>query len=363
MSGERTRRGGPVTSGAPAAETGSPMADDSDDLLVVNDMSVQFRVGDAWLPAVDHVSLRIGRGEIVGLVGESGCGKSTFGMSLLRLVRAPGEVRGGSIMYNGRDLLAMTEAEMRQIRGASISLVVQDALAVMNPVTTVGEQMAEVVRDHVGGTRIQIRDRVIDMLRRVHLPEPERLMRRYPHQLSGGMQQRVVIGQALMLGPELIVADEPTTALDVTVQAQILDLFREVGETHQTSVLLITHDLGVVGELCDRVFVMYAGRIVESAEVTQLFSAPKHPYTRALLAGLLPLKGEPPEKLQPLPGQLPTPDDWPSGCRFHPRCPLRQVLGNPARCEQEEPMPIEAGHWAACHFADAVQHEQQGQMT
>lgn len=362
MISRHTRRAGRETTGV-LAETGLPATGEADDLLAVSDLSVHFPIGDAWLPAVDKVSLRIGRGEIVGLVGESGCGKSTLGMSLLRLVRAPGEVRGGRILFNGRDLLTMTEAEMRRIRGASISLVVQDALAVMNPVTTVGEQMAEVVRDHVGGTRVQIHDRVIDMLRQVHLPEPERLLRRYPHQLSGGMQQRVIIGQALILRPKLIVADEPTTALDVTIQAQILDLLREAGETHHTSVLLITHDLGVVGELCDRVLVMYAGRIVESAEVTQLFSAPKHPYTRALLAGLLPLKGEPPEKLQPLPGQLPTPEDWPSGCRFHPRCPLRQSLGNPARCEQEEPVPVESGHWAACHFTGAAQHGQQGQTT
>ena len=325
----------------------------SDELLVVEDSSIHFRVGKSFLPAVDRVSLRINRGEIVGLVGESGSGKSTLGMSLLRMVPAPGKVANGRIVFSGRNLLDLPESEMRLIRGASISLVVQDALAVMNPVTTVGEQMDEVVRDHVGGDKRSIRSRAVEMLRRVHLPQAEAIPHRYPHQLSGGMQQRVVIAEALLLGPELIVADEPTTALDVTIQAHILDLLREVRASLRTSILFITHDLATVGELCDTVLVMYAGRIVESGTVAAVFGAPRHPYTRALFAGLLLLRGEPPKELKPLPGQPPRADNWPSGCSFHPRCPLRAELGNPSLCEEEEPAAgATTDHWAACHFSD-----------
>jgi peptide/nickel transport system ATP-binding protein len=190
------------------------------------------------------------------------------------------------------------------------------------------------------------------MLRRVHLPNGEALLRRYPHQLSGGMQQRVVIAEGLLLGPALLVADEPTTALDVTIQAQILDLLREVRATLGTSVLFITHDLATVGELCDRVLVMYAGRIVESGTVSQVFAEPLHPYTRALFGGLLPLRGRPPEELRPLPGQPPHHEDWPEGCTFRPRCPLYRALGEPLRCELEEPLSSSGeDHWAACHFA------------
>lgn len=328
-------------------------AGSGNDLLVVDDLSVQYRTKRSKVLALEHVSLRIGRGEIVGLVGESGSGKSTLAMSLLRLVPSPGEIQGGRILFEGEDLLAFSEKAMSRIRGASISLVVQDALAVLNPVTTVGEQIGEVVRDHVGGSRQEIRARSLETLRSVHLPNPQSNLERYPHELSGGMQQRVVIAEALILGPKLIIADEPTTALDVTVQAQILNLFREAREQRGASVLFVTHDLAIVAEVCDRMLVMYAGKIVEAGQVREVFRNPKHPYTQALLSCLLPLHGDPPTELRALAGQPPSPDNWPSGCRFHPRCSLRAALGNPGRCVDEQPNPDESlPHWAACHFSD-----------
>jgi oligopeptide/dipeptide ABC transporter ATP-binding protein len=323
-----------------------------EDTMVVDDLAVDFPLRRHTVHAVDGVSLRIGRGEIVGLVGESGCGKSTLGMALMRLVRPPGSIVRGSIRFGDRDLMALRPREMREVRGHGISLIVQDALAVMNPVTTVQEQLVEVVRDHVGGSRAHNRARALDLLQQVGLPNPELNLRRHAHELSGGMQQRVAIAQALILEPQLIIADEPTTALDVTVQAQILELLRRATGDHGTSVLFITHDLATVAELCDRVLVMYAGKIVESAGVRELFREPRHPYTKALIAGMLPLHGEPPAELASLPGAPPRPEEWPTGCRFHPRCPLRASLGDPERCVTEQPAAHESRpHWAACHFA------------
>jgi oligopeptide/dipeptide ABC transporter ATP-binding protein len=325
------------------------------DLLVVDDLSVHFRTRRATVRAVDHVSFRIGRGEVVGLVGESGCGKSTLGTALLRLVPSPGEIVGGTIVFDGSDLLRLRVGEMRRMRGDEISLVVQDALAVMNPVTTVGEQIGEMIRDHRGGSWAYIRGQVVEMLRKVRMPRPEITVKRHAHELSGGMQQRVVIGEALVLDPKLIVADEPTTALDVTVQAQILQLLKDARDASGTSILFITHDLATVAELCDRVLVMYAGKIIEAGPVQQIFAEPLHPYTHALLAGRLPLHGSPPPVLSALPGQPPHPESWPPGCRFHPRCRLRGALGKPSRCESELPAGDDAAeHWAACHFTSEI---------
>jgi peptide/nickel transport system ATP-binding protein/oligopeptide transport system ATP-binding protein len=322
------------------------------ELLCVEDLSVHFPTRGGVVRAVDHVSLEIRPGEIIGLVGESASGKTTLGKALMRLVPGAGEIAGGRVLLRGRDLVELGDEEMRQVRGRGISMIVQDALAVMNPVTRVGEQIGEIVRDHVGGSREEIRARSLEVMRQVGLPDPERTIERYAHELSGGMQQRVAIAQALILGPEIIIADEPTTALDVTVQAQILQLLRRVRDEHGTSVVLITHDLAVVAELCDRALVMYGGTIVESGSVADMFRNPLHPYTRALLAGLLPLRGKPPERLQALPGQPPRPESWPSGCRFHPRCPLREALDRPEVCEQEAPVADRSGpRWAACHFA------------
>jgi peptide/nickel transport system ATP-binding protein len=323
-----------------------------DDLLRVENLSIHFPSGSTTVRAVDDVSLHVKRGEIVGLVGESGCGKSTLGMSLLRLVQSPGEIVAGRIVFDGRDFVPLPERELRRLRGQQISLIVQDALAVMNPVTRVGEQLTEVIRDHVAVPRAERRQRAVDGLRSVGFPRPEASVRSYPHQLSGGMQQRVSIAQSMLLGPRLIVADEPTTALDVTVQAQVLNLLKDARTERGTSIVLITHDLAAVAEICDRVLVMYAGKIVESGPVREIFRAPQHPYTAALLAALLPLRGDPPAELTALTGQIPQAEQWPSGCRFHPRCPLRRQLGDPESCTTTEP-PVgqESTHWAACHFA------------
>jgi oligopeptide/dipeptide ABC transporter ATP-binding protein len=325
-------------------------SDPGGELVAVDGLTVSFSTRSGVVRAVDDVSLRLRRREIVGLVGESASGKSTLGKALMRMIPDPGRITAGSVRFDGRDVLAMSPAEMRELRGARISAVTQDALAVMNPVTTVGEQIGEVVRDHRGGTRAAIHDRVIDAMGQVGLPTPALNARRYAHELSGGMQQRVVIAEALILDPELIIADEPTTALDVTVQAQILALLRRARDQLGASVLFITHDLAVVAELCDRVLVMYAGRIVESGSVREIFRDPQHPYTRALLSGVLPLHGPAPASLDALRGQPPRPEEWPHGCRFHPRCPLYAELGDP-RCERDEPAAHGAGHWAACHFA------------
>ena len=323
-------------------------------VIRVEHLSVAFGSGPRAVRAVDDVSFTIGQGEIIGLVGESGSGKSTLGLALLRIVPAPG-VATGRVVFDGRELGALSEREMRALRGNEIALIVQDALATMNPVTRIEEQIVEIVRDHSDGTPTDgatLATRALRALRSVHLPNAELNLRRYPHQLSGGMQQRVAIAQGLILEPKLIVADEPTTALDVTVQAQILALLQEVRDSRGTSIVFVTHDLATVAEICDRVMVMYAGRIVESGTVREVFREPQHPYTRALLSGLLPLVGEPPEALEALPGQPPRPEDWPSGCRFHPRCPLYERLGKPDVCTQTDPRVDESlPHWGACHFA------------
>lgn len=326
-------------------------------LLRVDGLTVEFPVrGGERIRAVDDVSLEVQPGEIIGLVGESASGKSTLGLSILRTVPRPGVVTARSIEFDGRDLMQLSEAQMRHIRGSDISLIVQDALATMNPVTTVEEQIGQVVKDHEGSaSRRGLRERILDALRSVQLPNVETNLRKYPHELSGGMQQRVAIAQGLILGPKLIIADEPTTALDVTVQAQILALLKNIAESG-TSILFVTHDLATVAEICDRVLVMYAGRIVESGTTQAVFANPQHPYTRALLASLLPLGGEPPETLSAIPGQPPTPEAWPTGCRFHPRCPLYRSLGEPDICREVDPHLLQIGgsHEAACHFAEGA---------
>jgi oligopeptide/dipeptide ABC transporter ATP-binding protein len=323
-------------------------------LIEVEGLSVEFPGRHGVVRAVDDLSFTLGRGEIIGLVGESASGKSTLGLALMRMVPGAGRISSGRIRFDGRDLAELSENEMRELRGSAISLIVQDALATMNPVTTIEEQIAEVIRDHGGTeTRRGRRERAATMLREVRLPNVDQNLSRYPHELSGGMQQRVAIAEGLILGPQVIIADEPTTALDVTVQAQILSLLREICDRFGTSIIFVTHDLATVAEICDRVMVMYAGRIVEMGTVSTVFRAPSHPYSRALLGGLLPLSGEPPEELEALPGQPPQPEDWPSGCRFRPRCPLWQALGQPEICVTTDPRGDEsAAHWAACHFAD-----------
>ena len=301
-------------------------------LLDIRNLVTSFHTPGGRVPAVDGVSLSIDRGKTLGLVGESGCGKSVTAMSILRLVSAPGVIESGSILLDGAggavDLVSLPEQELRRIRGGRIGMIFQEPMTSLNPVFTVGAQVAEAVLLHKGCSREAARARALEMLKLVRLADPERRLDEYPHQLSGGMRQRVMIAMALACEPDLVVADEPTTALDVTIQAQILDLLADLRRRLGTAILLITHDLGVVAETCDEVAVMYAGRIVERAATEELFRQPLHPYTIGLLAArpdpdmVLRVAGgsivRPP--LVTIPGMVPAPDHFPAGCRFHPRC-------------------------------------------
>ena len=324
-------------------------------LLAVEDLAVEFHLRDCIVRAVDGVSFAIAPREFVGLVGESGSGKSITLLSILRLVPPPGRVSTGRVVFGGRDLLSLDRATMRQIRGNQIALIPADAAASLNPVTRVGDQVLDGIHSHQPSTPPgEARQRMLDMFRRVGLPLPEMRARRYPHELSGGMQQRALIASALVLGPDLILADEPTTALDVTVGAQILRLLLSVRDQFGSAVVFVTHDLASVAEICDRVLVMYAGRIVEAAPVRELFARPAHPYTRALIASVPPLRRERPAALKTIAGAPPDPRAWPPGCRFAERCELRAELGDPERCTGEDPglRPVASGHAVACHFAE-----------
>ena len=292
-------------------------------ILEVAGLTTVFRTDAGIARAVDGVSFSIAEGETLGLVGESGCGKSVTSLSILRLIsEPPGEILGGStIRFRGRDLLSLPERDMRKVRGNDIAMIFQEPMTSLNPVFTVGEQIAEAVRLHRGASRQEARERAIEMLRLVGIPAPDKRARDYPHQLSGGQRQRVMIAIALCCDPELLIADEPTTALDVTIQAQILDLLVELRERLGMALLLITHDLGVVAQVCDRVAVMYAGRIVEQAPVERIFQDPRHPYTQGLLRAI-PQLGRNADRLVTIPGQVPSALAWPTGCRFRLRCPF-----------------------------------------
>ncbi len=301
--------------------------------------------------AVDGISLSVGAGETVAVVGESGCGKSVTALSILRLIASPpGRIAGGTIEFEGLDLLSMPEKAMRRIRGKKIAMVFQEPQTSLNPVFTVGFQVAEPLLLHEKISRRAGRARAIELLRRVGIADPESRVDDYPHQLSGGMKQRAMIAMALACKPSLLIADEPTTALDVTVQSQILALLKDLQRDLGMSVLLITHDLGIVAEVADRVAVMYAGRIVETADVRALFASPRHPYTVGLFDSL-PRVGEIRARLRAIPGQVPDPAAFPEGCRFHPRCPLAID-----RCRSEVPLlrEISPGHASACHRAEEV---------
>jgi len=323
-----------------------------DPLLRVHDLRTYFYTEGGVAKAVDGVSFDIGAGETVGLVGESGCGKSVTALSLLRLIRPPGRIETGSeIEFDGRNLVTLDEKSMREIRGARMSMVFQEPMTALNPVFKIGDQIAEVVRVHDGGTKREARERAIKMLETVGFASAAERVDDYPHQLSGGMRQRVVIAMALVMNPALVIADEPTTALDVTIQAQILELLRELQQKFGTSILLITHDLGVVAETVSRVIVMYGGEIVEQASVTELFAAAHHPYTEGLLHAM-PQVGHERERLATIPGSVPPPTAWPQGCRFHDRC---QYAWD--RCATEHPplYQIGAGHVSRCHLAEEPQ--------
>lgn len=295
-------------------------------LLEVKNLQTQFPTRAGLVRAVDGVSFHLDAGELLGIVGESGCGKSVTSLSIMRLVAPPGKISGGEILFEGRDLLKLSGEEMRQIRGDDIAMIFQDPMTSLNPVFTVGEQIAEALRLHRKLSRAAAREAAIEAMREVSIPDPARRINDYPHQLSGGMRQRVMIAMALACDPKLLIADEPTTALDVTIQAQILELLDELRKTRQLAVLLITHDLGVVAEVADRVAVMYTGRIVEEAPVEELFARPKHPYTEGLLSSVPKLtitEAGKAERLTTIEGTVPSPANLPPGCHFAPRCPHR----------------------------------------
>jgi peptide/nickel transport system ATP-binding protein/oligopeptide transport system ATP-binding protein len=303
-------------------------------LLQVSDLQTQFRTRAGVVRAVDGVSFHIDKGELLSVVGESGCGKSITALSIMRLVSPPGRIIGGSIKFDGEELLTASDARMRQIRGDEIAMIFQDPMTSLNPVYTVGEQIAEALRLHRGLSRKAARDAAIEAMQEVAIPDPARRVDDYPHQLSGGMRQRVMIAMALACDPRLLIADEPTTALDVTIQAQILELLDNLRRTRELGVLLITHDLGVVAEVADRVAVMYTGRIVEESPVKELFARPKHPYTEGLLRSVPKLTAEGVERqkrLETIEGTVPSPVALPPGCHFAPRCSHRMP-----RCSEGE---------------------------
>jgi peptide/nickel transport system ATP-binding protein len=323
-------------------------------LLEVDRLQTWFFTRDGVVRAVDGVSFSVFPGETLAVVGESGCGKSVTSLSILRLIASPpGRVVGGRVMFEGRDLLGLSEPEMRELRGNEISMIFQEPMTSLNPVLTVGRQIAEALTLHRGMTRAEALARAVEMLRLVDIPEPERRVGEYPHQLSGGMRQRVMIAMALACNPRLLIADEPTTALDVTIQAQILDLMRALKEKTGAAIVLITHDLGVVAEMAQRVIVMYAGRKVEEAPVELLFARPRHPYTRGLLSSIPRLGegGASRRRLAEIPGVVPSLREAISGCVFAPRCPYAVE-----RCRREYP-PLEekgAGHAVACWESDRI---------
>ncbi len=316
-----------------------------DPVLEVRDLRTYFHTEEGVARAVDGVSFAVGRGQTLGLVGESGCGKSVSAFSIMRLVPdPPGRIEDGQILLRGRDLLALDEEEMRRVRGDDIAMIFQEPMTSLNPVLTCGFQIAEAVVLHQQVPMQEARTRAIEMLQLVGIPAPEQRIDEYPHQLSGGMRQRVMIAMALSCNPDVLIADEPTTALDVTIQAQILALLESLQESLQMAIVMITHDLGVIAETADQVAVMYAGQIVEYAETQALFTHPRHPYTRGLLRSIPRLDAEQ-ERLDIIPGVVPDARVFPQGCRFAPRCPLAD-----AHCRAEAPPleEIEAGHWASC---------------
>ena len=320
----------------------------NDTLLQVKNLHTVFDTFEGRVKAVEGVSFSINEKEILGVVGESGCGKSVMALSLLRLIPSPpGKIIAGEILFRNTDLLRIAEKEMRKIRGNEISMIFQEPMTSLNPVFTIGDQIAEAIRLHQHVSKKESLEKTVEMLRLVEIPNAEERVREYPHEMSGGMKQRVMIAMALSCHPALLIADEPTTALDVTIQAQILELILDMRDKFSTAVILITHDLGVVAETAERVIVMYAGRIVEIAPVLELFHNPAHPYTRGLLNSIPRLHSskERKKKLPAIPGTVPDLNDMVSGCKFHPRCAHAMVL-----CREKEPelLPISSNHLSRC---------------
>ncbi len=320
----------------------------SNELLRVEGIKTYFFTDDGVVKAVDGVSIKLDRGETLGIVGESGCGKSVASMSIMRLISSPGETIEGEVRLRGLDILGLSEDNMRHIRGNRISMIFQQPTSCLNPVFRVGDQISESLMLHRGMSKQQARQRSIELLTMVGIPSAKTRVDAYPHEMSGGMCQRVMIAMALSCEPELLIADEPTTALDVTIQAQILELMRDLKHRYDTGIILITHDLGVIAEMADNVAVMYAGKIVEEAPVGELFEAPKHPYTQGLLASI-PVLGEVKDKLAVIPGSVPSLRNLPPGCRFAGRCPYVMDI-----CRTDEPdlLRISENRTARCWLYD-----------
>jgi oligopeptide transport system ATP-binding protein len=316
-------------------------------LLQVQNLTTHFHTDDGTVYAVNGISYTLGEGETVGVVGESGCGKSVHAMSLIRLIAMPpGEIIDGSVVFQGRDLLTLSDREMRQVRGSEIAMTFQDPMTSLNPVLTIGQQISEALRRHMGLGRKAAHERAVELLEMVDIPEPEQRVDYYPHQLSGGMRQRAMIAMALSCEPTILIADEPTTALDVTIQAQIIDLVQKLRDSLDMSIIWITHDLGIMAGFAERIMVMYAGFIVEKAPVEALYADPRHPYTIGLLNSLPGAGGQQAnERLQPIAGRPPDQRDMPMGCPFKQRCPFAVE-----RCEEEMPSleEIAPGHEIAC---------------
>jgi oligopeptide/dipeptide ABC transporter ATP-binding protein len=324
------------------------MTEKKETLLEVRNLKTYFYTEDGVVKAVDGVDFSVGRGEVLGLVGESGCGKSVTSLSIMRLIGVPGKVVEGTIMFEGRNLLELSESEMVHMRGNRMSMIFQQPQSSLNPVFKIGDQVGEVLQIHQSMGKEESWNKAVELLRLVGIPDPESKAHSYPHEVSGGQAQRVMIAMALALNPQLLIADEPTTALDVTIQAQILDLMRDLRTRMNTAVILITHDLGVISEMADRVAVMYAGRIVEQTDIRTLFAHPVHPYTMGLMASI-PVLGTVKETLEVIPGSVPNLVNLPPGCQFAPRCRLR-IEHQLSICTQVEPqlLAIEPEHLCRC---------------
>ena len=319
-----------------------------ENILEIKGLKTQFFTESGVVRAVDGIDLQVKRGEVLGLVGESGCGKSVTSLSIMRLIGQPGKIVEGEVLFDNVNLVTLSESKLGDIRGNRISMIFQQPQSCLNPVFRVGDQLTEALLIHQKISKEAAKKRALELLTMVGIPEPKSRLKAFPHELSGGMAQRVMIAMALACEPELLIADEPTTALDVTIQAQILDLMRSLRTRMDTAIILITHDLGVVAEMCNRVVVMYAGRIVEEAEVVDLFQNPKHPYTAALI-GSTPVLGQADKELVTIPGSVPNLVDLPEGCKFAPRC-LARIEHGLTRCAEEEPelKQVAPNHWVRC---------------
>ena len=320
-------------------------------LLEVRDLHTVFYTSDGRVPAVDGVSFDLEKGKSLGVVGESGCGKSVTSLSIMRLITSPGRIERGQVRFDGEDLLALPDDEMQKIRGKSIAMIFQEPMTSLNPVLTIGDQIAEAIHMHERVSEPEARDRTVELLERVGIPNAKQRFQAYPHEMSGGMRQRVMIAMALACDPELLIADEPTTALDVTIQAQILELLKSLRQERDLALLLITHDLGVVAEMVDHVVVMYAGEIVESGEVVPLYDDPKHPYTRGLLSSIPSIATSKEMRLNVIRGSVPNPLFYPKGCRFEPRCPYAMPV---CRDRHPELVALAGRRQVRCYLFDEV---------